>query len=391
VGGWQDQSGNGFHATQATAGNRPALATATFNGNPGVLFAAASSQWMSNATLTGLGSAAGATAFAVFSNNTGNFCTAFKTAAGLEFDVNNDRVFATTGNFSYAEVASTIRVPRSMAGRFDGTLTGNARIVEYRSGAVQSPSYPGNPPPATLGAGTGYFVGSPAGANQYLDGPLFELLIYNRALTDPEVAQVHAYIAAKWFAALPSSVICSGDSLTTSYPVAQSGGTSWQTALGTLLGSGWTAPESRLVTITSEVAAQTSRIATLATHADYYRQPYRPQDWFILWGGINDLQASVAPATVLANLISIATARAALGFKVAVMTVTDRSDSPPGGFEAARTTLNNSIVAQASTHDRWPSSRGSPARPATSSRFSSRTPAPRRARAWRGSRSRRPA
>lgn len=38
VGGWQDQSGNGNHATQATTANKPTLQTGEINGRPAIRF-----------------------------------------------------------------------------------------------------------------------------------------------------------------------------------------------------------------------------------------------------------------------------------------------------------------------------------------------------------------
>lgn len=47
VAAWADQSGNGYHATQATAGNRPALVAGVFGSLPGLRFTRANSHYLS--------------------------------------------------------------------------------------------------------------------------------------------------------------------------------------------------------------------------------------------------------------------------------------------------------------------------------------------------------
>ncbi len=70
VGRWLDQSGNGNHVSQATAGKRGTLKLAIQNGLPVIRFAAASLQFLFNASPTGLGTS-GYTIFLVATDATG--------------------------------------------------------------------------------------------------------------------------------------------------------------------------------------------------------------------------------------------------------------------------------------------------------------------------------
>jgi lysophospholipase L1-like esterase len=347
VGGWQDFSGAGNHVSQATAGKRMLLNTSAFNGLPGVIGAAANGTYLANTGFSALASKTGATVFVVFGSAAN--CTPFDAGAGLQVDslpsIPGDQFFATTGSFSYGQNVDPAKVPKVLACRYDSTQSSDAtRLAAWMSGSRSTLTLKGNAINASLQPGNGVTVGATnGGANQFVDGPVFEVVVYARALTDAEVAQVNGYLGAKWFSGLPSSVICGGDSLSVSYPANSiPGQLTYPAKLGQILGPTWyVAPSGQ----GAEVGATTTRIAQLAGNgADAQRQPYRPRDWYILWGGINDLQAGVDPTTVFNNLVSITQARAGYGFKVAVCTVTSRSDGPPpASFELNRHLLNNMI------------------------------------------------
>lgn len=68
--------------------------------------------------------------------------------------------------------------------------------------------------------------------------------------------------------------------------------------------------------------------------------------WVVFLGGTNDLHNSVAAATVITRIQTFCAGRKAAGFKVLVMSILPRSDAGnPGGFEAARATVNAALRA----------------------------------------------
>jgi len=53
--------------------------------------------------------------------------------------------------------------------------------------------------PATTGAGTATLhIGSNIGVNNFVTGPVSEVIIYNRALSSDEVSAVNRYLMRKW-------------------------------------------------------------------------------------------------------------------------------------------------------------------------------------------------
>jgi hypothetical protein len=193
VGRWEDKSGNGRHATQDTANNRPLLRLATQNGR-----------------------------------------------AGLEFDASND--FLATASFPHTVAISTF-----VAHRFTSTPGGNVRVIEhgannghaiihslgnyrysYSSAGANDSNFPTSTSPVVLSylatdaspralsffqSGVPGFTNTNSGTpvtpsqfniNRFGGGSfhspqiVYEILYYNRALTSPERQKVERYLGAKW-------------------------------------------------------------------------------------------------------------------------------------------------------------------------------------------------
>ncbi len=207
---WQDQSGQGNHATQGTAGNQPTYVASGLNGEPVVRFDGGSADFMTVADDSSLDNTAGLTIFAVVTpsnlngsprailskragnNNNHSYAQFFYTGDTLWTDIvnNNDRFISTTvftnGNTYVTELLYDGSQP--VAGdRVDVAVDG----AHDKDGAETSTSIPDYTSPLVLGKlDTGY--------TSYLGADYAEIIIYRRALTSDERQSVGRYLAQKY-------------------------------------------------------------------------------------------------------------------------------------------------------------------------------------------------
>jgi lysophospholipase L1-like esterase len=228
----------------------------------------------------------------------------------------------------------TLPAPSSLAvfGSASGVSTVDLSINEYSETISVS-----NSGTDTLRALFGFF------ASNYCRSRVAALYIYNRKLNSAEQAVLRAYCYAKFgINKSPSRRIAAvGDSLTwgststlgLTYPKQCNFSGSTELYNYGVPGS----------TTSTWVSSGSNRIA--ATVANLYSLPAL-QTSFMLWLGTNDLNAGVTPATVLANLQSLATSLRGYGAgtKVYVGTILPRN-SASGTFESDRQTLNAAIRA----------------------------------------------
>ena len=207
VGYWGDKSGNGRHATQATAGSRPTIGSQ--NGRR-ALSANGSSHEMALTNAGGVTrNAPGVTIIAALSPNT---VSGIRTA--VFFSVGNSTGARSLLQFNGAEVRAGGR--RLDADSFDsatgGTIVANQPIVavarlDYAN--ANAVAYSNSAPLATdtsfLTAGLVSDTASQAssimnssGGSLFYSGIFAELLVYNRALTDAERRKAEIYLARKW-------------------------------------------------------------------------------------------------------------------------------------------------------------------------------------------------
>jgi len=211
---WNDQSGNGNHATQPTSGFRSNFATNRFNGLPSLQFSRASTQYFINA-FTGDPK----TIFVVGANTetSGSHNGCWLGGKG-DGSVNVDAYyFASSGDpggqsmsFSRATsadsgsatdwVGAINRMPSGQfhvqAGRQNGTS-----IELWVNGAIIGSKTSSNTPRAITAAviGGAYYEQSLTlfGGN-WLQGEICEILMYDTVLSDAEMAQVHAYLVGRY-------------------------------------------------------------------------------------------------------------------------------------------------------------------------------------------------
>lgn len=199
VSSWVDLSGVSGNAAQATSGKRPVFVTNIQNGLPAVWFTAASSQCMQVASIA-LGSQM--TVFTVLEQ--------FNSASATWFMEQSPDVNTNDGFYQYGNgLATQIKNSGSsvMTANIAGWLGADAVLamtryngstaVAWKNGAL----YPGSSGSGSITNNTVTNVlniGSRNQAGLFFDGYLYELIIYNGALSDAQVAIVNDYLRRKW-------------------------------------------------------------------------------------------------------------------------------------------------------------------------------------------------
>jgi lysophospholipase L1-like esterase len=217
---WEDKSGNGNHLTQSTSGKRPVYDADGFMGLGGVLLRADTAM-ATAATLALNGSAVSVFAFAQmdFANEANGRLVTFQ-GAGQSFDFNSPHSGVLIG--------------------LDGSAT---KVISYRGSALsQTPvanGYFGQPNPGmmfrfgavfdgtnntvflnnvaqTPAASSGDFaspgilrLGSGVSDTDNWGGPVKEILVIPRAVTEEERALIDAYLQRDW----PRVLVTEGDSV----------------------------------------------------------------------------------------------------------------------------------------------------------------------------------
>ena len=193
---WEDQSGSGYHVTQATLASRPVLKTGIRNSKNAIRFDGSNDGLVSanipdNNLLT-------LTAFVVANPiglGGGNF--------GRMFERGNNII-----NFFMFQGAGI-----SMIGGGDQVSGGSAPIGSFylfgaRLSGVGSSTTTlrinktlvatGNTSSALSTANTTYQIGNRTDLARAFDGDIAELIIYNQALTTEQIDSVESYLSAKW-------------------------------------------------------------------------------------------------------------------------------------------------------------------------------------------------
>ena len=219
---WNDKSGNGRNATQATAGNRPATGTATLNGR-NVIRYDATDDFLSLSNTAGLASA---TAFYFFGVRRSSVAAAADTVttrfflatvtgvyfigadssisvsnettvflAGPDAPASSPRSGATsTGYTRSANAAEIYHVFGQNAGtRFGARVNGSAvtSFVEAGAGGDRAPNICD---PAI----TGFNVGGSGGASNGAIVDFAEMLVLTTAPTLDNTQRIEGYLAHKW-------------------------------------------------------------------------------------------------------------------------------------------------------------------------------------------------
>jgi hypothetical protein len=212
VGYWRD-SVNGYYVTQSSAGNKPTVVVGELNGRTGFGFTTgrtllSSGTLATNNLATLIDQNAAHTVFIVSkrSNTSATNMTAF--SLGTSGSTGNSLQW---GSFAYIGAASgsdIIRVGNSyeIEGRFLDFFSGSVNSYKFDgtyfntkingvSSMVNKTLTGTNMTMDSFFIGTAFYSGSTSYG--YI-GNLYEILVYNRALTENEVHKMHIYLSNKY-------------------------------------------------------------------------------------------------------------------------------------------------------------------------------------------------
>lgn len=198
VGYWKDKSTTAAHVTQGIAANRPTLTANKVNGKAALTFDGSNDN-LSKSAYTTQNSLPGLTRIAVFSNaNQVAWVTRVFDGGGNGLTMNGSfRVHADNANFS-SFLPSGISGSAISLGIYSAVYANSAMSLRQNSVGVALSSTTGTIPATTAAGNPTLHIGSNIGANQFLNGPIAEYIIYNRGLSDAELTRVEAYLRKKW-------------------------------------------------------------------------------------------------------------------------------------------------------------------------------------------------
>jgi hypothetical protein len=201
---WNDLSGNGFHATQATGTRQPLSGTRTINGKNALDFDG-TNDFLINAGIASsfTGEDKPYTIFMVStSDTTAGTLTSWSIASTSD---GRNRIFTNgnaliSGDNANTEVALTIT----------GSYNTNNQFLTWRSSGLNFTGYINT---TLTNTGTAYNQGTInlntasigtlrnsdfSNGVQFWNGLIGEVIYYNRQLTTDEVALVHGYLGSRW-------------------------------------------------------------------------------------------------------------------------------------------------------------------------------------------------
>jgi len=188
VGYWKDKSATAAHVTQSTAANRPTLTASSVNGRAALVFDGSNDN-LSRSAYTAQNSLAGLTRIMVFSSTQSSM-------ASRVFSGGSDAAFVLVSSTlrSFATDTNGVSVPQ--AGALPVRI--HASVFIFFNNVAQTPTTLGTLPATTGGGSPTLHIGSNVGANNFINGPIAEYVIYNRALSSGELTAVYQYLRKKW-------------------------------------------------------------------------------------------------------------------------------------------------------------------------------------------------
>jgi hypothetical protein len=205
---WEDQSGSGYHVTQATLASRPVLKTGIRNSKNAIRFDGSNDGLVSANIVENNLSAMTCFIVAYIAGFGGG-------SLGRYFDRSNQRIWLSNGSGSTSRLF--VNAPTGLpdlghetalssiatgnwylnSGRWDG---GTSYLTNVSQRINRSASTRGNSqtfvPPSV--ANTVYGIGNRPILDRGFDGDIAELIIYNQALTTEQIDSVEVYLSAKW-------------------------------------------------------------------------------------------------------------------------------------------------------------------------------------------------
>lgn len=329
---WSDQSGAGNHVTQGNASLAPTVLSSVLNGRPGIQFVNANSTRLErlNTNLVAAGHSyfvvvrvdanAATGADTIFANHQGGASgVSLAVTGGGNFNASHDGVISQIGTtipIGLPTIAS-VRHP-AVATVLDTLRFGRAASQVNTSGTAAGYTDPGSTANLMLGArrtsGGAYSL--------FASCTIFEVVVFNRTLTEGEAALVERYLAKKW-AILPDRRIAS--------PLEIQNCALWLDA-----GLG--------VTESGGVVSQWSDQSGNANHAAQSNASLRPTVTTFSGQPVISFNGSTQYVTLTSNLTNVeATAFAVARYR----------DTPTGSHRALLSARQNAIYATAPPNGEW--------------------------------------
>lgn len=314
ISAWADQSGNGNGASQGTAVNQPTAGTDA-KGRPVVQFNIDATTANSDSMTVGPSVVYNAQALSVF--------IIAKLAQGQ-----NSALFALTGyglQFLRWASGSGNTQPQSLyVGGTNSTYTPHLEPGVFSLVAGPSSTELAVGPDVTTGLGAlsagsgtgGATLSALSSSTGFQAMDVYEVLVYTRAVSTAEAAQIRAWAAAAYSlrtTAWPKNVVFEGDSITQGVGVTSSRG--FPTLVPRDATSNWR--QTDIGTSGATISTLTSR----ATAADGYKRSGASRNVLHVLIGRNDVAVGGATAaSVYSNLVTYVQARVAAGWEVWVGT-----------------------------------------------------------------------
>ena len=203
---WPDASGNGFDVVQATAGNRPVFQNDIFNGQPAVLFTAASSQYLQNTSQDPFAAGAARTVFVATR-------AAYGTGGGVTFICYRltSRAAVYQGYFQSGGFSGIFFTDGTSVNNFNPSVNGiNQTLGIYcartAAGAIGKFRMNGGNCDVTGDAviaeagTTGFYIGRRelAPPTQFMQGHIAEIIAYTGELSDADCLLVEKSLMRKY-------------------------------------------------------------------------------------------------------------------------------------------------------------------------------------------------
>ncbi len=226
---------------------------------------------------------------------------------------------------------------------YDGTQSGNAgRLRVWRNLVEESLVYTGTIPATTFAGGSSLYLGRQSAGGGFGHRQMLMRIWPDVAFTQQQRDAWQNWAASFLFTKSTSGIVSDGDSISAGFP--NNTGNPWPKRAQTLMG--WSGYRNSAVT-GKTAAGMASGVGTGVL-------PFR-DDWFrhqpcTIMGGINDLAADVAAATIESSLSSFVAAAKAARFPVFISTILPAL-TINGTQEARRVAVNAWIMAGSSGAD----------------------------------------
>lgn len=201
---WEDKSGNGYHLTQGTAGNRPTLRSAIRNGQSVLEYDGANSNLVSGTIANELNTLSVFTVFLADTTGQASLGSIWAhSALGVASEQRNLRINSASaiealfGSNDGRSPAVTLSVFNRVHAFWNG---GNGRATDFQfllNGSAQASSTSGTMTVSATTPGTFAVGNRPAGSRAW-DGYIAEVLVYTRNLLASERTAVDNWLAKKW-------------------------------------------------------------------------------------------------------------------------------------------------------------------------------------------------